>query len=132
MAAPRPQRSASVGSPSSASARQPDNAAAAKKQKAAASPDASAPKKDDLQPWITNKDHPRFGDDWQYYTNLIRTDFHNQQTLKNALKLAKAWSHFMQAALGVGKLPRLKVDVLPEPGDAPDIAEDAPKQSTTA
>lgn len=84
---------------------------------------ASSPKKEDLQPWVTNKDHPRFGDDWRYYVHLVRAHFHNQQTSKNALKLAKAWHHFMQAALGVGKLPALRLDVAPEPGDAPDVGE---------
>jgi hypothetical protein len=91
--------------------------------KAESAPPAAASKKDDLQPWITNKSHPRFGDDWRYYVNLIRTDFHNQQTLKNALKIAKAWSHFCQAALGVGKVPPARSDVMPERGDTPDVQE---------
>lgn len=63
---------------------------------------------------LENSNHPRFGNDWRYYVNLVVTDYHNRQTWKNALRLAKAWSHFMQAALGVGKLPHLRLDILPE------------------
>lgn len=116
MAAPRPSR------PSTSPTQKPVEKARVSEARAEVAKDRPIQRPE-------NTDHPRFGNDWRYYVNLVVTDFHNRHSWKNTLRLAKAWSHFMQAALGVGKLPRLRVDILPEPGDAPDIAENGPDLS---
>lgn len=83
---------------------------------------------DDSKPELGNPYFPRYGsvDAHNFFVWLGIEDFLARQTGKNALKLAKAWSHFMQAALGVGRVPRPRVDVVPEAGDAPDVAERSP------
>lgn len=80
---------------------------------------------DDSRPDLGNPYFPRYGsiEAHNFFVWLGIEDFLARQTGKNALKLAKAWSHFMQATLGVANVARQRVDVMPEAGDTPDVGE---------
>ncbi len=85
---------------------------------------------DDSRPNLGNPYFPRYGsrEVHDFFVRLGVEEFLARQVGKNALKLAKAWSHFMQAALGVARIPRSRVDVtflqpLIDPDLAPDVAE---------
>lgn len=80
---------------------------------------------DDSKPDLGNPYFPRYGsiEAHNFFVRLGIEEFLAKQTGKNALKLAKAWSHFMQATLGVARVQRPRVDVMPEAGDTPDVGE---------
>lgn len=85
---------------------------------------------DDSKPDLGNPYFPRYGsiEAHNFFVRLGIEEFLAKQTGKNALKLAKVWSHFMQAALGVARVPRPRVDVTflqtqIDPDLAPDVAE---------
>lgn len=66
----------------------------------------------------------RFGnfEDHTYFVHLIGEAFLAKQVGKNALRLAKAWSHFMQAAMGL-RVTRSPGNVQPETGETPDVGD---------
>lgn len=85
---------------------------------------------DDSKPDLGNPYFPRYGsiEAHNFFVRLGVEEFLAKQTGKNALKLVKAWSHFMQAALSVARVQRPRVDVTflqtqIDPDLAPDVGE---------
>lgn len=79
---------------------------------------------------LGNPYFPRYGsaEAHHFFVKLGIEDFLARQTGKNALRLAKAWSAFINATLGVGSVGRPRVDVtflqtLMDPDLAPDVGE---------
>lgn len=79
---------------------------------------------DDSKSDLGNPYFPRYGSqvDHDYFVQLSVDDFLNKQKGKNALRIAKAWLHFQQAAMGL-RVGRSSGNVQPEAGDAPDVVE---------
>lgn len=91
---------------------------------------------DDSTPWQENSYHPRFGDDWLYYVNLVYCDYHNMQSGKDALKIGKARNALVKSIL-VGGVGRPRVDptffqTQMDPDLAPDVAETEFKSKSLA
>lgn len=85
---------------------------------------AAAPTPEENRPWI-NPYFPRFGSAWQhsYFVRMIADAFVEKKDGEATILMMKAWNHFIQAALGLGGVPRPRVDIAEVQGDAPDIAE---------
>lgn len=79
---------------------------------------------DDSKPDLGNPYFPRYGsqEEHDYFVHLSVDDSLNKQKGKNALRKAKAWLHFEQAAMGL-RVPRSPGNVQPEAGDVPNVTE---------
>lgn len=85
---------------------------------------------DDSKPDLGNPYFPRYGsaEAHHFFVKLGIDDFLARQVGKNALRLAKAWSVFINATLGVGRVGRPRVDptflqTQIDPDLAPDVGE---------